>query len=96
MAKPLVGERSRLRLARAASEQMSKAVAEPRLWRVSDELPDGTSQFARLVKRDQGVAVGDLDQPPVWEQLSKPPPVLSWIDTVLRSPDHERRTVKVA
>jgi len=36
-------------------------------WSVSDELRDGTSQFVRLVFRDEGVAVGYLDQPPVGE-----------------------------
>ncbi len=64
--------------------------------RVLDELTDSMSQFARLVFGDERVAVCDLDQPPVWEQLGKPPPVLAGIDTVLRRPDHECRTVKAA
>src|SRR5713226_432682 len=77
-------------------EQIPVASGRASSWRVLDELADGTSQFAGLVFGDEGVAVGDLDQLPMWEQLSKSPPVLSGIDAVFRCPVHERRTVKVA
>jgi hypothetical protein len=36
-------------------------------WRVLDELTDSTSQFDGLVFGDEGVAVGYLYQPRVWE-----------------------------
>jgi hypothetical protein len=52
--------------------------------------------LARLVFRDEGVAVGDLDQPPVWEQLSQSPTMLRKYDAVLLRPDDERRTVEGA
>jgi hypothetical protein len=69
-------------------------VTEPYSWRVSDELADGVSKFGWLVKRDERVAVGDLDQLPVCEQFSPPPPIRCEIDSVFRCPDHQCWTVK--
>src|SRR5713226_9059152 len=66
----------------------------PRSWRVLDELTDSTSQFARLVFRDQGVTVSDLHQPRVGQQCGQPPSVCWGHDAVFHSPDDERWTFK--
>ncbi len=63
---------------------------------VPDELPDSTRQFARLIKRDERVAVGDLDQAPLWQQFGQAPPMRRRHHTVLGGPDHQLWTVKAA
>jgi hypothetical protein len=71
-----------------------RAVLRNRELGVSDEPTDGTSQFARLVFRDECVAVCDLDQSSVWKDLGQPSPVLRGHDAVLLCPDHECWTVE--
>src|SRR6266516_5255146 len=65
-------------------------------WRASDELTDGASEYAGLVFGDECVAVGDLDQLPMWEDLGQPPPVLRGHNAVFHRPHHERRTAEGA
>src|SRR5258708_28169200 len=81
-----------LRCCRASRDY--RAVLRNRELGVSDELTDGTSQFARLVFRDECVAVCDLDQSSVWKDLGQPSPVLRGHDAVLLCPDHECWTVE--
>src|SRR5260370_12570930 len=70
-------------------EQIPVASGRASSWRVLDELADGTSQFAGLVFGDEGVAVGDLDQAPMWEQLSKHAlPTLAPLHELAHHEDH--------
>src|SRR5258708_33670979 len=70
-------------------EQIPVASGRVSSWRILDELADGTSQFAGLVFGDEGVAVGDLDQAPMWEQLSKHAlPTLAPLHELAHHEDH--------
>jgi len=37
----------------------------------ADELMDGASEYVKLIFGDERVAVGDLDQVPMWEEVRR-------------------------
>jgi hypothetical protein len=61
---------------------------------VLDEATDLACQLARLILGDERVAVGDLDQASVGQELGQSTPAFGGHDAVLARPDHERRKVE--
>jgi hypothetical protein len=63
-------------------------------WCVSDELTNSASEYVRLIFRDEGIAIGDLDQLPLWEEFGQPSPMFQRHHAVLCCPEDERWTVE--
>src|SRR5437016_4075771 len=61
----------------------------------SSQPPDDSGESCWLVKGDEGVAVGHLDQLSLREELGEAPAVLGWHDAVLAGPNHQGRAVEV-
>src|SRR6185437_5354393 len=57
--------------------------------RLGEELADVPGELGGLVLADERIAVVDLDQPALGEDVGKSPPVLAWHEAVFGGPDHE-------